>query len=176
MARHILGVDVIPTNNDEILHLFDTSSYAKGLDVTCGRLEILVPGFRYAKIIDPVPYFNLAINAKDLELVPQSASALPALPDGIYNIKYSVSPNELVYTEFDFLRTQSFEIDLLNARCDIDLDTCTPSSDIIDQLKKLRDIEDYIKAAQGAVYGGDLEKGAALYMYARTLFERFKNC
>lgn len=174
MARHILGVDVIPTNNDQILHLFDTSAYAGQLEITCPRLEIYVPGFKTPRLLEPIAYFNLAINAITLDLVSPDSSLLPALPDGIYHIKYSISPNDLVDVEFDYLRTTIFEKELFRLRCALDIDQCTPSSETGSKLKLIQEMDEYLKAAVAAVeHCDDVEQGLTLFIYAKKLYERY---
>lgn len=171
--KHILGIDVIPTNNEQILHLFDTSMYAEGLGITCRNLEIIIPGFRNEKVINTVAYFNLALNAVDLGIIGSASSELPALPDGIYHIKYSVSPADKVYVEFDHLRTVSFNKDIFLYRCKLNLGSCTPSTEIHKSLRDINEVEDYLKSAIAAVeYCEDSDVGIELYFYAKKLFDR----
>lgn len=175
MSRHILSVDVIPTNNPQILHLFDTSSYVDALGISCGRLEITLPGFRYARLIEPVKNFNISINAIALEIVDVQCNLLPNLLDGVYHIKYSISPNDFVFTEFDYLRTTSFEIDIFKARCALDMTATTATEDTKQKLQQLRSIEDYLKASIASVNicGEDPTKGMTLFLYAKKLLERY---
>lgn len=179
MGRHILGVDVIPTVNDQILHLFDTSAYTDGLTVTCPRLEISIPGFRTPRLLEPVQNFNLTLNGILLDLISPETDFLPPLPDGVYHIKYSISPNDKVYVEFDHLRTVNFEKRLFQQRCELNMSTCSPTEEIHENLKKLREIDDYLKAAVASVEicEEDPEKGIALFIYTKKLFDRyFKTC
>lgn len=179
MARHILGVEVIPTVNDSILHLFDSSVYSESLGVTCNRLEISVPGFRTPRLLEPLKLFNLAINGIVLDLISPETDVLPPLPDGVYHIKYSVSPNEEVYVEFDHLRTTAFDRQILKARCELNMGSCSPSEDIREDLKTLREIDDYVKAAVASVEvcEEEVEKGLGLFIYAKKLLDRYsKHC
>lgn len=178
MRRHILDVDIIPTNNEAVLHLFDTSVYDDNLTVTCARLEISIPGFKYTRLIEPAQNFNLAINAIDLELVDEGVEFLPPLPDGIYHIVYSISPNNEVYIEFDHLRSTMFERRLMIERCRLNLDDGGASEDIVEKLKIINEIENYLKAAIASVtVCEDSEKGLALFIYANQLLTRYsKTC
>lgn len=176
MSRHILGVDVVPTNNDKILHLFDTSSYAEGLGITCPRLEVTIPGFRTARLLEPEDGFNVSLNGITLDLISPAAEYLPPLPDGLYHIKYSISPNDLVYVEFDYLRTVIFDNLLFKERCELDLCDHTPLPEVKEKLKAINEIEDYVKAAKGAVSAcDDLDKAHDLFVYAKTLLERYSS-
>lgn len=175
MSRHILSVDVIPTNNPQIIHLFDTSAYVDALNTTCGRLEITLPGFRYPRLVELSKWFNLSLNAIDLEIIDVQCGQLPELPDGVYGIKYSISPNEYVFVEFNFLRTTSFEIDLFKARCALDMTAATATEDTKQKLLRIREIEDYLKSAVASVNicKEDPTKGMTLFLYAKKLLDRY---
>lgn len=176
MSRHILGVDIIATANEEIFHLFDTSAYAQGLGVTCPRLEISIPGYKKIRVLEPAPYFNLALNGITLDLISAQTDTLPALPDGIYHLKYSVSPNEYVVTELDYLRTTSFDGRLNDARCSIGLGPCAPDQDAQSNLDQLQEITHYMNAAKAAVMNCfDNDKGMALYTYAVKLLALYSS-
>lgn len=174
MARHILGVDVIATNNTGIIHLFDTSAYASGLGITCPRMEITIPGFKKPRVFEPIHYFNLSLNALTLGIVSAEANILPPLPDGVYQINYSVSPNDRTLISFDHLRTTAFDKAMNIARCKIGLNTCSPSQDIEDNLASLQEIAHYAASATAAVSTcNDTKKGMALFTYALKLLHLY---
>lgn len=176
MAKHILGVDIIPTNNVNILHLFDTSVYAEGLGKTCIHLEITLPGFKEVRLIEPNPNFNLPLNAITMALIPETADYLIPLPDGLYHIRYSLSPNDQVWVELDHLRTVAFDQEMFEQRCMIKLNACSPGEDVVKQLKDLQEVENYLKAAIAKVeYCGELDRGMELFNYAKRLFDRQTN-
>lgn len=170
--RHILGIDVIPTINDQIIHLFDTSLYSDGLQITCPRLEISIPGFRDIRLLEPDSLFNLALNGVDLNLIHEDADELPALPDGLYNIKYSISPNEYVHVEIDHLRTVILEKEIFKLRCAVGMSSCTPSEEMHKQLKSINELEDYVKAAKAYVECEMLDEALDLFEYAHKLLKR----
>ena len=175
--RHILGVDVIPTNNDQILHLFDTSVYADGLGVTCPQMVVNVPGFNTPIQLEPNQNFNLALNGVDLNIINPLADYLPALPDGIYTINYSVAPNKLVFVEIDYLRTVLLDQKILRFRCALGLGPCTPDDKTNKQILQLNEIEDYLKAARAYVHCNQPEKAIELFNYAQKLLTRLTaNC
>jgi hypothetical protein len=176
MSKHILGVDVIPTNNVNILHLFDTSVYAEGLGKTCLYLEITLPGFKEVRLVEPNPNFNLSLNAITLSLIPQDADYLSPLPDGVYHIRYSVAPNDKVWVELDHLRTTSFDQQMFEQRCDIKLNACSPMEEVTEQLKQLQEVDNYLKAAIAKVEICDeVSKGIELFTYAKRLLDRQTN-
>lgn len=176
MFIHTLGIDIIPTCDENVLHLFDTSDYAEFIGKTCAKLEISIPGFKDIRVLEPSPLFNLALNSKDLKISPENYSYLSALPDGVYFIRYSLSPSDKVFVEFEYLRTVQFERSLGEFRCMLKLQCGLPDNDVLNQLKELEMIEHYLKAAKANVdYCGDYEKGMDLFSYAKKLFSKL-NC
>lgn len=176
MYTHILGIDVVPTIDPNILHLFDTSDYAEFLGKTCAKLEISVPGYKDIRVFEPSPYFNLALNGKHLRLISEDSDYLCELPDGIYFIRYSLAPNDKTFIEIEHLRTVQFENMLNEYRCSLKLQCGIPDSGILSQLKELNMVENYLKAAKASVdYCGEYEKGMELFSYAKRLFSKL-NC
>jgi hypothetical protein len=110
--RHQLSLEIPDTNNVKIFRVADTSIYTEALQVKCGVLHITSPGFTTPVEIEVLPNFNLVLNACTLGIVNTGCDAdSPALPDGIFHVRYSVSPNDKVYVEYNFLRvTQTVNI------------------------------------------------------------------
>ena len=97
MANHVLSLEVPTVMNACIMKLFDTSVYTNLLPVTCPTLNITVPGFGYSVQIDTTENFAETITACDLQLqTVDCGTTYSDIPDGIYIIKYSVSPNDQV--------------------------------------------------------------------------------
>ncbi|MFZ4059479.1 MAG: hypothetical protein ACOYKE_15150, partial [Ferruginibacter sp.] len=96
MAQHVLSLEVPDTLNESILRIQDTSIYNPQIEVACPLLQITLPGFNTpAQFTEPdiQPGFSLNLTACDLKI--QNAgcgTSYNNLPDGIYIIKYSVSP------------------------------------------------------------------------------------
>lgn len=180
MANHVLSLEVPTTMNNCILPINDTSVYSPLIPITCETLNVTVPGFSYSNQIDVTSGFSQILTACDLQL--QSAGCgetyLP-LPDGVYIIKYSVSPNDLVYVEYNHLRITQALIRYNKALCDLDLAACDPPAKIKEKLEKLRLIKMYLEAAKAKVeYCHEPQKGMSLYNYAIKLLNKFEciNC
>jgi hypothetical protein len=95
------------------------------------------------------------------------------LPDGIYIIKYSVSPNEYVYVEYNHLRETKALNKVESVYCDLDLGTCDPPMQIKQKLEKIQFIQQYLKAAKAYVeYCRQPKKGMELYNYAVKLLDK----
>jgi hypothetical protein len=180
MAQHQLSLEVPDTLNVTVLPIMDTSTYSSLVPLSCPLLEITAPGFVYpAQITDPQisTGFYQAFNGCDLGLQNTNCGTSNiSLPDGIYVIKYSVSPNELVYVEYNHLRITCALNKVQGIYCDIDLGACDPPTKIKDKLEKVRLIQQYLKAAKAYVeYCHQPSKGMDLYNYAVKLIDKM-NC
>ena len=186
MANHVLSLEVPLVMNPCILKLFDTSVYNILLPVTCPTLNITVPGFSYSNEItgsiidDFINTSQLTLTACDLQLQSTNCgSEYVNLPDGIYIIKYSVSPNEIVYVEYNHMRITEALNKYYNILCDVDVNACDPPFKIKQRLEELRLIKMYLDAAVAKVeYCHEPQKGMSLYNYALKLLNKLSctNC
>jgi len=100
-----LAIQEIQTNNCCFLRLVDNSYYNPDFEVENGILEILPPGASCYQYFEVQPYFNTSFNTASLGLLLRSSvSATLPLPDGVYNIKYSVKPNQFLMVEYNLFR------------------------------------------------------------------------
>ena len=174
---HQLFLDIPHTNNPRIFRIFDTSIYTPYLPVSCGLLQITPPGFNTPKNIDVLPNFNLILTACSLGLQSSDCGEISnELPDGIYFVKYSVSPNDKVYVEYAHLRVTQFVNAYNQKLANLELSGCDPSVDIKAQLNELRLIKSFIDAAKVRVeYSHDYEEGMELLRYAQKRLMKM-NC
>ncbi len=178
MSQHTLSLEAPDTLNRCQLRIVDTSVYAEAVTVTCPKLEITVPGFNYPVIIEGVqPGFIYNLTACDLELQTAGCGTTYSnLPDGIYIIKYSVSPNTIVYVEYNHLRITSALNKLQEKLCDLDLARCAPSESIKKKLRELNGIRMYLIAAKAKVeFCLTPDEGMEIYKYATKLLNDM-NC
>jgi hypothetical protein len=177
---HKLSLEVPTVLNSCILKIFDTSVYADYLPVTCPTLHITPPGFNHSIELDFTPGSSPVITACDLTLQTNNCDEnLESIPDGIYIIKYSVSPNEVVYVEYNHLRITKALERYTKILCELDLAACEPSKFVEEKLLKLRQIKTYLEAAKAKVeYCHEPDKGMSLYNYALKLLNKLecKNC
>jgi hypothetical protein len=181
MANHVLSLEVPDVMNTCIIKIFDTSVYATGMPVVCPILNVTVPGFNYSSEISVTPGFSLTLTACDLGLQSTGCdtSVYSNLPDGIYIIKYSVSPNEFVYVEYNHMRITQALNKYYNILCQLDVSDCDPSAIVEEKLKKLRKIKMYLEAAKAKVeFCHEPEKGMRIYKYAVKLLNKMDciNC
>jgi len=177
---HKLSLEVPTVLNTCILKLFDTSVYNDLLPVTCPTLHITPPGFNYSIELDFTPGGNAVITACDIDLQTVDCGAVfDSIPDGVYIIKYSVSPNEQVFVEYNHLRTTIALKRISKILCELDLAACEPSNKVSKKLDQLHKIRTYLDAAKAKVeYCHEPQKGMTLYNYAIKLLNKLDciNC
>jgi hypothetical protein len=183
MAKHVLSLEAPDTMNDCILRITDTSVYNADNDIICPLLEVTYPGFNYPVQFDEsviAPGFMLNLTACDLEIqIDGCGTDFNPLTDGIYILKYSVSPHEYVYVEYNHLRITEALTKWQAALCDLDLADCEPPAKIKEKMRQLQDIKSYLDAAKAKVETcHEPKKGMELYNYAMKLLDKFecKSC
>jgi hypothetical protein len=183
MAQHVLSLEAPDTMNPCILRVVDTSIYDENIEVKCPILEITLPGFNYAVQFgeDKIqPGFIENLTACDLEVQTDGCGTqFNNLPDGIYIIKYSVSPNDIVYAEYNHLRITQTLIRYQSVLCELDLGACEPNTEQTKKLNELRKIRMYLEAAKAKVeVCHEPLKGTELFKYAVKLLDKFecKSC
>lgn len=177
---HLLSLESPDTLNSCILKIVDTSAYVDGLPIKCPWLYVTPPGFTQPVIFTDsttpsiTPGFILNLTACQLGLQTiNCGSSFSNLPDGIYIIKYSISPNDQVYVEYNHLRITCALKTYQAILCEIDLGTCDPPADIKTKLDKLRLAKMYLDAAKAQVeYCHHPDKGITLYKYAVKLLNK----
>ena len=179
MPKHLLSLDIPDTASPYVLRVVDVSIYATDIPVDCERLDITLPGFASPVFITTLPQGgSLNINASDLGLVELGDTLPVALPDGVYKIRYSVSPNEYAFVEYYHLRNTSLVNEYYSTLCQIKLEPCEPSAELEANLHKLRLIKLYIDGAKAQVESCHaISQGMEMYEYAKKLLRDFyKTC
>lgn len=108
---HIPEITVLDVTDPRILQVLDISIYDSGLAITSPSLKVYIPNkstpyylpFAVGKL-NTYTAFSFGITCTD---------SLPAIPDGIYSVTYSVSPNDSLYQTIKLLRTVSTKNKLL---------------------------------------------------------------
>ncbi len=183
MQSHKLGLEVLETSNEKLLRLVDMSVYNQNLGVTCAEILITAPGYQFSSSVDPLRLtqgFNLVLTACDLEIQNNNCdSEFHNIPDGVYAIKYSVSPNEYTDVTLQHLRIVQATKRMRKIYCDIDLGACMVMDDKKKTLLDLRLIGDYFQAAKAKVeVCGKLSQGVTIYKYALKMLDKIdcKSC
>lgn len=181
--NHILSLEVTDTLNEKILRISDSSEYNEMVTPQCPLLEVTLPGF-----VTPVQFnedriaigFNLNLTACALEIQTEDCDSNPStLSDGIYVIKYSLSPKDTVYVEYNYLRITNIMNTYLTYLCQLPLAATEPTKETETKMKLLQKIRLFIDAAKAQVEIAHYpKKGMELYTYAKKLLLKFdcKNC
>ena len=152
MNNHELGLEILDTNNENILKIMDVSVYSTILPVVCPELLITAPGYQFSANIPQEKLtngFNLTLTACDLEIQTSKCdSQLNKLPDGLYAIKYSVSPKEYVYTHINWFRTAKANNELHKIICGVK--DCVQTRERKEKFDQIRDIQDLLYSAKNA--------------------------
>lgn len=181
MAAHNLSLEIPDLLNKCVLRIVDTSVYDENISVKCPQLQITVPGFKSSIFVDNVePNFTLNLTACDLKIQKVNCgSDYNDLPDMVYVVGYSVSPNDKVFVEYNYLRETIALNRLQKLYCDIDLLNCTPSDELISKRKTASLIREYLYAAKACVETcRQVSKGIQLYKEAIRLLDKLdcKTC
>lgn len=177
MAQHVLSLEAPDTMNKCILRIVDTSLYNSQVPVVCPVLQVTLPGFSRPVTFDEStiqPGFILNLTACDLEVQTSSCGTrYDDLSDGIYIIKYSVSPNDLVYVEYNHLRMTNALWKYYHLLCELDIAACDPPTSVKEKLNKLRMIKMYLDAAKAKVeICHEPAKGMVIFNYAVKLLDK----
>ena len=168
--QHILSLEIPAVSNCELLCIKDTSQYNKELGVNCEELLITLPGYSVPVLIKVDKDFDMCLTACTLALqTTQCGVDQEKLPDGIYIVKYSVSPNSKVYVEYNHLRVTRLMTTYYEVLCDLEVQACQPDSDKQALLSEMSYISTLIDAAVANVeYCNSAAHGMQLYNYAKT--------
>jgi len=176
MAQHILSVQVDDTYNPGVFLVRDTSIYTSSLPVSCQSLQITPPGFTTPTVIVPTTQnFQYVLNACTLGIVnPTGCSDMcPNIPDGIYGIWYSVSPNDKVFVGYQYLRVVQAINRLNKYLCALQLPNCLPDQELTYELQNIDIIRNYLRSAQTNVNElHELTDGINQYRYAIDLMNK----
>jgi hypothetical protein len=181
--KHALSLIIADTMNDWSLTIQDSSIYAALIPVSCPTLQVLAPGFiKAATFTEDTPVFVqqefvLNLSACNLDLQSTNCGTIfDCLPDGIYVIRYSISPNEIVYVEYNHLRITQALKQWNTYMCELELAPCDPPADKKVRLNELMEIKSYLEAAKNMVeFCHKASKGMDLYNYALKRLRKM-NC
>lgn len=178
--KHVLQLDIPETACENILRIVDASIYAPKhlLSIGCERLEVTLPGFTLPVYVseDLEEGFSVNLNATDLDITCTHPSEI-SLPDGMYEIAYSVCPNEKVNIRYYHLRTTCTLNTYYQELCKLRLDTtCEPEVDVQQKLSDLRYIKSLLDAAKAKVEICHATKdGVDMLAYAQKLLAKYQS-
>lgn len=140
-----LDISILNTYNSNVLSVADVSFYPLNYQVNNPYIEITPPGFPKATVI-----FNpKALNVFNSLTLGTSEGCIVPLPDGIYQIRYSIQPNYQIFVEKSYLRIDQLMEKYDSAFLKLDINEC--DTKIKNMLRiRLEEIEWYIQSAMAA--------------------------
>jgi hypothetical protein len=101
-----LSLDIQDTTNTKTFRIVDNSEYNEKINIKDGYLSIIPPGFDRVKSFKVTPGFNEILNTSLLGILPaKTYRQLADLPDGLYQITYSIPPTDRLSVEYFYFRT-----------------------------------------------------------------------
>jgi len=181
MATNSLSLNIPNIMTDCVFRIEDTSIYSSLMPYICPTVQVLVPGysdcvtFNDTTVPKVIQGFVFNLSACDLNIqTANCGSEFDPLPDGIYVIKYSLSPNDKMYVEYNHLRVTSLRTKLKQEWCNLKLSACEPIPETQNKFLSLMAITGYIDAAQAkAEYCLDASQAMVLYNYAKKLLDNY---
>jgi hypothetical protein len=161
-------------NSVEHLYVVDTSYYNDNLPVTGQTLEILGPG-RNEPVVKYIKqkHFSVVFNSTSLGITPKGVQS--ELPDGVYEIHYSISPNDKLWVTYYFAKADAIKERLYKKYC-AQFSGNKSKKAQESALKKLDYIEQLIKAYKAqAEFLADKEKAIELYQEADRLLDQIES-
>lgn len=172
-----LSFNIIDTHDFKTLGILDTSWYNPDIVVETATIEIIPPGYSVAAS----PFYMIkalnVYNSNGLGITRASCEEeLVDLPDGIWRFKYSICPNDKLFIEKFFLKTDKIWCRYTQAFLNLDLHNVNSKKDV-ERKKRLDEIEFYINGAIAASNNQDYKEAIDLYNKAEKLLNRyFSDC
>lgn len=180
MGKHILSLEVPDVMDRCIIRVIDISKYDDVLPVKCPVLMITPPGFNRPIKIESgdivYPGFTANLTACDLGLQKEECGKVYSyFQDGIYIIRYSVSPNDTVYVEYNHLRVTDIMNKYYEVLCCLDMKGCNYENEEKEKISMLSGFRAYLDAAKAEVeWCHHPDKGMSLYNYANTILQKIR--
>ena len=173
-SSHILSLEVPEVSNCKIFTVRDTSQYAENLAVDCAELLITVPGYNAPVLKEVTKGFDLNLNSCALGTqTTQCGTKRAGIPDGVYVIKYQVSPSNEAFVEYNHLRVCELMTKYYNTLCAMDVTACQPTGDKEAAVKEMSFIRTLIDAAVAKVeYCHRPDDGMEIYNYAKKRLDK----
>lgn len=169
-----LNFDIIDTHDFKTLGIVDTSWYNPDITVESATIEILAPGYVYAVSPFFMPKALNVYNSNGVGITKASCEEeLKDLPDGIWRVKYSICPNDKLYIEKFFLKTDKLRCKYNQAFLNLDLKS--EGEDKSGKKMRLDEIEFYIQGAIAASNDQNAKDAQDFYNKADKLLNKYNS-
>jgi hypothetical protein len=167
-----LNFNIVDTHDFKTLGVVDTSWYNPDITVETPTIEILPPGYTVAAS----PFFMIkalnVYNSNGLGITRASCEEdLVDLPDGLWKIRYSICPNDQLYIERFFLKTDKIQCAFTQAFLKLDMKCDNPTS--AEKRRKLDEVEFWIKSAISAANNQNAKDAHDFYIKADKLLNAY---
>jgi hypothetical protein len=168
----IIDFTVLDTHNPLTMAVADTSFYPNNFNIINPTIEITPPGF--SKLVTTYsPGAISMFNSNILQITcVGDINLLTPLPDGIWDIKISISPPISWFSEKQFLRTEKLQQKLGRAFLKVDLTQCNSDS-FRENMKAIDEANFYIQAAIAAGNQCNYILAMDLYRTANIMLDHF---
>jgi hypothetical protein len=170
MADLKLDFLVIPTYNVQTLGIADASTYPAAPPVTSPTIEITAPGFELVSLPFNINDFNVYTSAT-LGLTTVGDPLLP-LPDGVYYIKYSVTPAYVNFVQKSIMRVDQLQEKFDSAFMKLDMMECDAAIRK-QQMVELNSIYFFIQGSIAAANNCAIDTSNKLYNQANRMLNQF---
>lgn len=149
MNATVLDLDIMETHNTKTIGILDISVYDPAIAVQGATLEVIPPGFNKIAVLFTPGALNI-LNSNNVGITNAcSFQELLPMPDGIWQIRYSIQPADRHSFHKDFMRTTLLECRFQNAFLQSLLGAKHDVSKKIDR-KKLQEVSLLIQGAIAA--------------------------
>lgn len=170
MADLKLDILVVPTYNTLTLGVADASTYPTSPAVQSPTIEITVPGFGVVILPFNTNDFNI-FNSTSLGITAVGDPLLP-IPDGVYYLKYSVSPAYENYVNKTIMRVDQLQEKFDQAFMKLDMMECDLAIKT-QQKVELNSIYFFIQGAIAAANNCAVATANKLYNQATKMLNNF---
>lgn len=168
----VLDILIIDTHNTQTLGVADLSVYPNGFTIVSPTLEILSPSFPLVTKVFTPSSLNI-FNSNDVGITCGTGSCdLSDLPDGYWQLKYSISPAQNNFVEKNFMKTSILQRKFEEAFLAVDLTQCEEALKEQD-MKQIDEIWYYLQTAISAGNRCNPTLALAQYRIAWNLLELF---
>jgi hypothetical protein len=168
MSNLRLDILVVPSYNSKTLGIADASNYPT--TPTSPSIEITVPSFGTVILPFTPNDFNI-FNSTSLGITSVGDPLLP-LPDGVYNLKYTIAPAYKNYVEKSIMRVEKLQEKFDDAFMKLDMMECDRAIKT-QQKVDLNTIYFFIQGAIAAANNCAITEANKLYVQADRMLTNF---
>lgn len=170
LQNPIFDLLFLDTHDSKYVSVADVSFYPTGFNKTNPSIEITMPGFA-VKVLAFTPSSIQVYNSNTLGITCDGCDFIP-LPDGIWTVRYSVSPSFEYYIQKTFLRVDSLYQRFDAVYMKMDFMQCNDAIRLEDR-RILESIETFIEGAIAAANKCANSLAMDLYVKASQMIDGF---